>query len=122
MQTLAGAVLALAGTLCLWWPYFHAEPIALRHVARAEDRVYASRMGTNGLLFTIAGLIVLAAGSAFVIHHPAREAMLAVALMLWGRSGVFLFARAWYQGRVFAATPSPQPMTIAGLTATVAVV
>src|SRR5229473_5761586 len=54
-ETLASGLLALAGTLCLWWLYFRAEPIALRYVASAEDRVYASRMGTNGLLFMIAG-------------------------------------------------------------------
>ena len=36
VQTLAGGVLALAGTLCLWWLHFHAEPLALRHVARTD--------------------------------------------------------------------------------------
>jgi low temperature requirement protein LtrA len=121
-QTLAGGALALAGTLCLWWLYFHAEPLALRHVARTKDRVYASRMGTNGLLFMIAGLIALAAGNALVIRQPSREATLAVALMLSGGPGIFLLARAWYQRRVFAATPWPQLVTIAALAATVAAV
>jgi low temperature requirement protein LtrA len=121
VQTLAGGALALAGTLCLWWLYFHAEPIALRHVARTEDRVYASRMGTNGLFFMIAGLIALAAGNALVIDHPAAEATLAVALMLCGGPGVFLLARAWYQRRVFTtAAPRSQLVTIGVLVTTVA--
>jgi low temperature requirement protein LtrA len=72
--------------------------------------------------FMIAGLIALAAGSAFVINHPAGEATLAVPLMLWGGPVVFLLARGCYQGRVSAATRGPQPMTIAALTGTVAVV
>jgi hypothetical protein len=69
-------MLALAGTLCLWWLYFRAEPIALKYVASAEDRVYASRMGTNRLLFMIPGLTALAAGNALVIamiHWAARQ-------------------------------------------------
>jgi low temperature requirement protein LtrA len=121
VQTLAGGALALAGTLCLWWLYFHAEPIALRHAARTEDRVYASRMGTNGLFFMIAGLIALAAGNALVIDHPAAEATLAVALMLCGGPGVFLLARTWYQRRVFTtAAPRSQLLTIGVLVTTVA--
>jgi hypothetical protein len=48
MATLAGGSLALAGTLCLWWLYFRAEPLALRHVATTGDRVYASRMASTG--------------------------------------------------------------------------
>jgi low temperature requirement protein LtrA len=122
VQTLAGGALALAGTLCLWWLYFHAEPLALRHVAHTEDRVYASRMGTNGLLFMIAGLIALAAGNALVIDHPSRDATLAVALMLCGGPGMFLLARAWYQQRVFATAPRQQFLTIGVLVATVAAV
>jgi low temperature requirement protein LtrA len=122
LPTLAGGGLALAGTLCLWWLYFHAEPLALRHVARTRDRVYASRMGTNGLLFMIAGLIALAAGNALVIRDPSREATLAVALMLCGGPGIFLLARGWYQRRVFAAATWPQLLTIAALAGTVAAV
>jgi low temperature requirement protein LtrA len=122
VQTLVGGALALAGTLCLWWLYFHAEPLALSHVARSEDHVLASRMGVNGLLFMIAGLIALAAGNALVIDHPSRDATLAVTLMLCGGPAMFLLARAWYQRVVFAAAPSPQLLTIAALAATVAAV
>src|ERR1700749_667857 len=56
----------------------------------------------------IAGLIALAAGNALVIHHPSRGATLVIALMLCGGPGTFLLARAWYQGRVFAAAPRAQ--------------
>jgi low temperature requirement protein LtrA len=123
IQPLAAGALALAGTLCLWWLYFHAEPLALQRVARTKDRVHASRLGTNGLLFMIAGMIALAAGNALVIDHPAREATLAVALMLCGGPGVFLLARAWYQRRAFAtAAPRGQLLTIGVLVATVAAV
>jgi hypothetical protein len=41
--------LALAVTLCLWWLYFRGEPIAQRHVAAAEDRIYAVRIARTGL-------------------------------------------------------------------------
>jgi low temperature requirement protein LtrA len=119
-QTFAGGALALAGTLCLWWLYFYAEPLALQHVARSEDRVHASSMATNGLLFMIAGLIALAAGNALVIDHPSRDVTLAVALMLCGGPGTFLSARAWYQRRVFAAAVRPQIVAIGLLATTVA--
>ena len=94
--------LALAVTLCLWWLYFRGELIAQRHVAATEDRIYAVRIGANGLLLMIAGLIVLAAGNALVVDRPSREASLALVLMLFGGPAVFLVARIWYQRRVFA--------------------
>jgi len=115
--TLLSGTLALAGTLCLWWLYFRAEPIALRHVSRTEDCVYASRMATNGLLVLIAGLIVLAAGNALVIDHPTRDATLAVVLMLFIGPATFLLARAWYLRLVFGNAPRAQLLTIVVLAA-----
>jgi low temperature requirement protein LtrA len=117
ITTLASGTLALAGTLCLCWLYFHAEPLALRHVADTEDRVYASRMGANGLLCMIAGLIVLAAGNALVIEDPSRETTLALTLMLFAGPAMFLAARVWYQRTVFGASAQPQFVTIGALAA-----
>jgi low temperature requirement protein LtrA len=113
--TLASGVLAIAGTLCLWWLYFRAEPIALRHVAATEDVVYASRMAANGLLVMIAGLIALAAGNGLVIDHPTRDTTVAVALMLFAGPALFLLAQAGYMRLVFGTTPRPQLLTIAVL-------
>jgi low temperature requirement protein LtrA len=121
VATLASGSLALAGTLCLWWLYFRAEPLALGHVASTGDRVYASRMGVNGLLFMIAGLIALAAGNALVNDHPSRETTLALALMLFGGPAVFLAARLWYQWLVFGTASRTQLATIGLLAATTAV-
>lgn len=110
--SLASGTLALAGTLCLWWLYFRAEPLALRHVTSTRDRAYASRMGVNGLLLMIAGLIALAAGDALVIDHPTHGTSLAVALMLFGGPVLFLAARAWYQRLVLDAAPRLQLLTM----------
>ena len=112
VTTLVSGLVALAGTLCLWWLYFRGEPIARAHAARTQDRVYAGSMGVNGLLFMIAGLIALAAGNAIVIDHPSREATLAVVLMLFGDPAVFLAAQAWYQWRVVGLAPPMQLLTI----------
>ncbi len=117
-SSLAGGALALAGTLSLWWLYFQAEPLAVRDMARTDDRVTASRIGTNGLLFMIAGLIAMAAGNALVIDDPSHEAGLPVVLMLCGGPAIFLLARAWYQRRVFAVAPRPQLLAIAALATT----
>jgi low temperature requirement protein LtrA len=116
--TLASGTLALAATLCLWWLYFRGEPIAQSHVARAGDRVHAIRKGANGLLVMIAGLIVLAAGSALVIDGPTRDASLALVLMLFGGPAIFLVARAWYQWLAFGTAPRAQFVTIAMLATT----
>jgi low temperature requirement protein LtrA len=103
--TLVGGVLVIASTLCLWWLYFRAEPIALRHVSSTEDRVYASRMAGNALLLIVAGLIALAAGNAIVIDRPTREATVALVLLLFGGPALFLVARAWYLRLVSGAVP-----------------
>jgi low temperature requirement protein LtrA len=118
VDTLASGTLALAATLCLWWLYFRGEPIAHSHVAGAEDRIHAIRMGANGLPLMIAGLIVLAAGNAVVIDEPPRDASLALVLMLFGGPAVFLVARAWYQWLVLGTAPLAQLVTIGALTAT----
>ena len=115
VTTLATGTLAIAGTLCLWWLYFRAEPIALRHVSGTEDVVYASRMAANGLLVIIAGLIALAAGNGLVIDHPTRNATVAVGLMLFGGPTLFLLAQAWYLRLVFGTAPRPQLVTIVAL-------
>jgi len=107
---------AIAGTLCLWWLYFRAEPIALKHVSHAEDRVYASQMAGNGLLVMIAGLIALAAGNALVIDHPTRESTLALALLLFGGPALFL-PQAWYFGLIFGTTLRSHLIAIAALAA-----
>jgi low temperature requirement protein LtrA len=118
VTTLAGGTLALAATLCLWWLYFRGEPIAQRHVASSEDQVHTLRMGANGLLLMIAGLIVLAAGNALVIDRPLRGVSLLLVLMLFGGPGMFLVARAWYQWLVFGTVPRAQLVTIGALAAT----
>ena len=115
--SLLSGTLAIAGTLCLWWLYFRAEPIALRHVSRTEDPVYASRMAGNGLLVLIGGLIALAAGNALVIDHPTRDSTLALALLLFGGPALFLLTQAWYLRLVFATTPRSHLVTVAALAA-----
>jgi low temperature requirement protein LtrA len=120
VTTLASGSLALASTLCLWWLYFRGEPIAQSHVASAEDRVSAIRMGANGLLLMIAGLIMLAAGNALVIDNPSRDASLALVLMLFGGPAMFLVARACYQWLVVGTAPRAQFVTIGLLAATAA--
>lgn len=118
--SLLSGTLAIAATLCLWWLYFRAEPIALRHVSSTEDRVYASRMAGNGLLVLIAGLIALAAGNALVIDHPTRDSSLALALLLFGGPALFLLTQAWYLRLVFGATPRSHLFAIAALAAVTA--
>jgi low temperature requirement protein LtrA len=117
---LLSGTLAIAATLCLWWLYFRAEPIALKHVSSTEDRVYASRMAGNGLLVLIAGLIALAAGNALVIDHPTRDSALALALLLFGGPALFLLTQAWYLRLVFGTTPRSHLFAIAALAAVTA--
>lgn len=118
--SLLSGVLAIAGTLCLWWLYFRAEPIALRQVSSSEDRVYASRMAGNGLLVLIASLIVLAAGNALVIDHPTRDSTLALALLLFAGPALFLLTQAWYLHLVFGTTPRSHLVAIVALAAVTA--
>lgn len=117
LTSLISGMLAIAGTLALWWLYFRAEPIAREQISTTEDRIYASRLAVSALLFIIAGLILLAAGNALVIDHPSRDATLALVLMLFGGPTLFLLARAWYTRRVFRTTPRPQLITIGALAA-----
>jgi low temperature requirement protein LtrA len=120
--TLLSGTLAIASTLCLWWLYFRAEPIALKHVTGTRDTMYASRMAANGVMLTVAGLIVLAAGNALVIYDPSATASTATAstatvVMLFGGPILFLLAHVWYLRKVYGIVALGQLATIGALAA-----
>lgn len=115
--TLLSGTLAIASTLCLWWLYFRAEPIALKHVTGTRDTMYASRMAANGVMLTVAGLIVLAAGNALVIYDPSATASTATVVMLFGGPILFLLAHVWYLRKVYGVVALGQLATIGALAA-----
>jgi low temperature requirement protein LtrA len=109
VMTVATGTAALAGTVALWALYFgRAEPIAVEHVERTSDPIWASRLAMSGLTLLVAGLIAVAVGNEQAIAHPEERTSPALAALLFGGPMLFLLTQAWYLRTVPRVTPRVQ--------------
>ncbi len=84
---------AFAGTVALWWCYFHrAERIGLA----AVDGAGASRLvalGNYTLILMVIGIIAIAGGDELAMADPGGAPSLATAVLVFGGPALFLIAQ-----------------------------
>jgi low temperature requirement protein LtrA len=81
---LTGTV-SLAGSVAIWWCYFHGlERETLDKLASVDDQFRPGILAGNTLLVLLAGLILVAVGDLLVISEPAARPDLATVLFLYG--------------------------------------
>lgn len=111
---LTGTV-SLAGSVAIWWCYFHGlERETLEKLASVDDQFRPGILAGNALLVLLAGLILVAAGDLLVISEPAARPDLATVLFLYGGPAFFLAARGVFIRRVLGRR---QPSELAGIAA-----
>jgi low temperature requirement protein LtrA len=97
---LTGTV-SLAGSVAIWWCYFHGlERETLETLASVDDQFRPGILAGNALLVLLAGLILLAVGDLLVISEPTIRPDLATVLFLYGGPVLFLAARGVFIRRV----------------------
>jgi low temperature requirement protein LtrA len=90
---LTGSV-ALAGSVAVWWCYFHRlEQKTLETLASADDQFRPGILAGNALVVLLAGLILVAIGDRLVISDPVVRPDLETVLFLYGGPVLFLAAR-----------------------------
>ncbi|MHA7224162.1 low temperature requirement protein A [Arthrobacter sp. RHLT1-20] len=97
---LTGTV-SLAGSIAIWWCYFHGlEQETLEKLASVDDQFRPGILAGNTLVVLLAGLILVAVGDQLVISDPAARPDLATVLFLYGGPALFLAGRGVFIRRV----------------------
>ncbi|KXF49175.1 hypothetical protein AXA44_26140 [Rhodococcus sp. SC4] len=117
-MTLFTGVVALIGTIALWWVYFRrSERVAVRQAVADRDPVKISRYATNTLLVMVAGLLAIAVGDELVIAHPTGHADATTNALLFGGPFLFFAAQSWYMRVVMGDVPLSRPVALVVLVA-----
>jgi low temperature requirement protein LtrA len=109
---LTGTV-SLAGSVAIWWCYFHGlEEEVLEKLASVDDQFRPGILAGNTLVVLLAGLILVAVGDQLVITDPTARPDLATVLFLFGGPALFLAGRGFFIRRVLG---HRQPSDLAGI-------
>jgi low temperature requirement protein LtrA len=97
---------AFAGTVALWWCYFHrAEDIGLRAAEGAADASRIVGLGNYTLILMVIGIIAIAVGDELAIVNPHDPNTLDTAVLIFGGPAIFLLAQLGYMRRATGSIP-----------------
>ena len=117
IATVLAFATAFAGSVALWWIYFHRSADAGEEaMGRSGDRGRIARSAyTYSHLPLVAGIIVTAVGDELVIGHPMGHADLAVIATVLGGPALFLAGHALFKYTVFGVVSVSRLVAIAVL-------
>jgi low temperature requirement protein LtrA len=96
-QRLAALVVGFAGTVALWWCYFHRmEALAVHAAESADDAGAVGWQGTWAMTAVIGGFIAIAVGDELAIAHPDYQAYTGFTLLVFGGPALILLAQALF--------------------------
>ncbi len=106
---------AFAGTVALWWCYFHrAEGIGMSAAAGASDsRIVA--VGNYALILMVIGIVAIAVGDELAIAHPHDPTTLSSAVLIFGGPAIFLLAQLGFMRRATGRAPRSRILACVGL-------
>ncbi|HET7485411.1 MAG TPA: low temperature requirement protein A [Solirubrobacterales bacterium] len=97
---------AFAGTVALWWCYFHrAEDIGLKAAEGATDASRIVGLGNYILILMVIGIIAIAVGDELAIVNPHDPSTLNTAALIFGGPVIFLLAQLGYMRRAIGSVP-----------------
>jgi low temperature requirement protein LtrA len=123
LPTVLAFASAFAGSVALWWVYFHRSADASEEaMGRSGDPGRIARSAyTYSHLPLVAGIIVTAVGDELVIGHPTGEASVATVATVLGGPALFLAGHALFRYTVLGVVSVPRLVAIALLAAFVPV-
>ena len=115
LPTVLALASAFAGSVALWWVYFHRSADAGEEAMdRSGDPGRIARSAyTYSHLPLIAGIIITAVGDELVIGHPTGQADVATVLTVLGGPALFLAGHALFKYAVFGVLSVPRLVAIA---------
>ena len=115
-ERLAALAVAFAGTVALWWCYFHrAEAMGIEAAEAAEDGGHIGLQGTWTLTLMVVALIAIAVGDELAIAHPDYEPDLGFTILAFGGPALFLLAQIIFLFEAFGEISRSRIVAIAAL-------
>jgi low temperature requirement protein LtrA len=113
---LLALAVAFAGTVALWWCYFHrAEELGMNAVEGADDASRIVGLGNYTLILMVIGIIAIAVGDELAIAHPHGPSTVNTAVLIFGGPIIFLLAQAGFIRRATGLLPRPRLLACVGL-------
>jgi low temperature requirement protein LtrA len=114
LPTVVAFATAFAGSVGLWWIYFHRSADAGEEaMGRSGDPGRIARSAyTYSHLPLVAGIIVTAVGDELVIQHPTGHADLALVATVLGGPALFLAGHALFKYAAFRVVSAPRLVAI----------
>jgi low temperature requirement protein LtrA len=98
--------IAFAGTVALWWCYFHrAEDIGLKAAEGAADASRIVGLGNYTLILMVIGIVAIAVGDELAIVDPHDPNTLNTAVLIFGGPAIFLLSQLGYMRRATGRVP-----------------
>lgn len=109
---------AFAGTVSLWWCYFHrSEEIGLNAVGDAADASRIVGFGNYTLIAMVIGIVAIAVGDELAIADPGGANSLSTAALVFGGPAIFLLAQFVFMRRATGRAPQARLLACLGLAA-----
>jgi low temperature requirement protein LtrA len=116
VERLLALAIGFAGTVALWWCYFHrAEHVGVEMVERADDAGAVGWLGTWTLTLMVLALVGIAVGDELAIAHPGDDATLGFTLLTFGGPALFLLAQVFFLRNALGRVPRSRPVGLAAL-------
>jgi low temperature requirement protein LtrA len=107
---------AFAGTVALWWCYFHrAEEIGLDAIDGAANPSRIVAIGNYTLIVMVIGIIAIAVGDELAIAEPTGPSTLSTALLIFGGPAIFLLAQLGFMRGATGQMPRPRVLACIAL-------
>ncbi|WP_308161336.1 low temperature requirement protein A [Bacillus sp. ISL-46] len=95
--TLVIGICSLASIVALWALYFGgSDHLVVHYTEQTTNPILAARLAMNGLIVTVAGLIVFAVGIELAIEHPYAGTSASMTTLLFGGPILYLISQGWY--------------------------
>ena len=116
LERLLALAIGFAGTVALWWCYFHRVERIGREVAEAaEDPGALGWVGTWTLTLAVLAVIGIAVGDELAIAHPGDDPTLGFAILTFGGPALFLLAQLFFLREALGYVPRSRPLGLAAL-------
>lgn len=107
---------AFAGTVALWWCYFHrAEEIGINAVEGAADASRIVGVGNYTLILMVIGIVAIAVGDELAIANPNDPSTVSTAVLIFGGPTIFLLAQLGFMRRATGHVPRARVIACIGL-------
>jgi low temperature requirement protein LtrA len=94
VETVVVVVAAFAGTVSLWWCYFHrAERVGKMAVEGSGDASRLVAIGNYTLIAIVVGIIAIAVGNELALVDPSADPSASAVALIFGGPAIFLLAQ-----------------------------